>query len=107
MSSETIDTLTLNIYDLGKTMQSLTRRAELEYSAEVDALIQTNCRDSVRIERLLDGILDFCFDADMLLLYKKLCRYYFNIYPVATVSYINFYREMWDSDNREITAVFL
>jgi len=51
---------------------------------------------------LLDGILDFCFDADMLLLYKKLCRYYFNIDPVATVSYINFYREMWDSDNREI-----
>jgi len=49
MSSETIDTLTLNIYNLGKTMQSLTRRAELEYSAEVDALIQTNCRDSMRI----------------------------------------------------------
>lgn len=103
MNSETIDTLALNIYDLGKTLQSLTRRAELEYSAEVDTLIQTKCRDSARIERLLDGILDFCFDAGMLLLYKKLCRYYFNIDPVATVSYITFYREMWDSDHREIT----
>ena len=71
MSSETIDTLTLNIYDLGKTMQSLTQRAELEYSAEVDVLIQTNCRDSVRIERLLDGILDFCFDADMVPFVQK------------------------------------
>ena len=103
MGFEPIDTFTLNICNLGKTMQSLTRRAELEYSAEVDALIQTNCRDSRRIERLLDGILDFCFDANVLLLYKKLCRYYFNIDPVATASYINFYREMWDSDNREIT----
>ncbi len=100
MGSETINTLTLNICNLGKTMLSLTRRAEREYSAEVGALIQTNFRDSVRIERLLDGILDFCFDADVLILYKKLCRYYFDIDPVATVSYINFYREMWDSDNR-------
>lgn len=72
MGSETIDTLTLNIYDIGKPMRSLTRRAELEYSAETDALIQTNCRDSVCIERLLDGILDFCFDADKLLLLKSI-----------------------------------
>lgn len=71
MKSKTIDTLTPNIYDICKTMQNLTRRAEREYSAEVNALIQTNCRDSVRIERLLDGILDFCFDAGMLLLYKN------------------------------------
>lgn len=84
-------------------MQNLTRQAEREYSAKVDTLIQTNCRDSMRIERLLDGILDFCFDADMLQLYKKLCRYYFNIDVVATVSYITFYREMWDSENSEIT----
>lgn len=83
-------------------MQNLTRQAKREYSAKVDTLIQTNCRDSMRIERLLDGILDFCFDAGMLLLYKKLCRYYFSIDPVATVSYITFYREMWDSDNLEI-----
>lgn len=103
MNSETIGTLTPNIYSIGKTMQELTRRAEREYSAEVDALIQTNCRHSARIEQLLDGILDFCFDAGMLLLYKKLCRYYFTIDPVATVSYITFYREMWDSDHREIT----
>lgn len=44
----------------------------LEYSAETDAHIQTNCRDSVCIERLLDGILDFCFDTDKLLLLKSI-----------------------------------
>ncbi len=41
-------------------------------------------------------MLDFCFDDKMLLLYKKLCRYYYDINPEATVSYVYAYREMWD-----------
>lgn len=34
-------------------------------------------------------------------LYRRLCRHYFDIDPVATVSYINAYREWWDSDEVE------
>jgi hypothetical protein len=41
---------------------------------------------------------DFCFDDEMLSLYKKLCRYYFDIDPEATVSYVNFYRGMCDEN---------
>lgn len=67
-----------------------------QYSTEVDAILKTQCRDSRRIEHCLDGMLDFCFDDGMLALYKKLCRYYFDIDPEATVFYANAYREMWD-----------
>ena len=42
-------------------------------------------------------MLDFCFDDEMLMLYKKLCRYYFDIDSAATASYVNIYREMRDS----------
>ncbi len=45
-------------------------------------------------------MLDFCFDDEMLALYKKLCRYYFDIDPAATVSYVSFYREMWENETR-------
>jgi hypothetical protein len=48
-------------------------------------------------------MLDFCFDDEMLVLYKNLCRYYFNIDPAATASYVHFYREMWENEN-EIEA---
>ena len=41
-------------------------------------------------------MLDFCFDDGMLVLYKKLCRYYFDIDPKATVLYVQVYRDMWD-----------
>jgi hypothetical protein len=32
----------------------------------------------------------------MLVIYKKLCRYYFDIDPNGTVFYVNAYREMWE-----------
>lgn len=55
-------------------------------------------RDARRIERTLDGLLDFCGNPPTLDLYRRLCRHYFDIDPVATASYINAYRELWDSN---------
>lgn len=80
--------------------QRLARIAEQQYSVEVEAILRDKCSDPRRIECLLDGMLGFCFDDKMLRLYKKLCRYYFKIDPVATVSYVNAYREMWDEGRR-------
>jgi hypothetical protein len=89
------------IGNLTAPMQELTRRAEQAYASEVDMVIKKQCRDSESIERLLDGLLDFCFDDSILSLFKKLCRYYFTLDPVATAEYINFYREMWDNEMSE------
>jgi hypothetical protein len=79
-----------------KSARKLAPVAVRQYSAEVEAILKDQIRDSRRIERCLDGMLDFCFDQKMLALFKKLCRYYFNIAPEASVSYVNAYREMWD-----------
>ncbi|MBI3987699.1 MAG: hypothetical protein HY343_12305 [Lentisphaerae bacterium] len=95
------DTLLENVSALAKQMQGLARRAHAEYSREVDAVLLDGSRDPRRIERLLDGILDFCFDTETLQLYKKLCRHYFAIDPAATAEYIYAYREMWDSEQKK------
>ena len=86
------------ISKLAEAQQQLARQAEQLYSFEVDSVLQEKCRDPQRIERLLEGILDFCFDDEMLRLFKKLCRYYFKIDQEATVSYVHAYREMWDGE---------
>lgn len=99
MKSETKsnkDDLVKQIGALAKGTQKLARVAVRQYSAEVEAILREQSLDSSRIERCLDGMLDFCFDDGVLVLYKKLCRYYFDIDPEATVSYVQFYREMWD-----------
>ena len=87
------------IKDLIVVQQKLARQALSEYSVLVDSIVVSKTTDQNRIEHTLDGILDFCFDADMLQLFKKSCRYYFTINPLATASYINIYREMWDNDS--------
>ncbi len=81
-----------------ETLKQLASQAERQYALEVEAILKDQSHDSHRIERVLDGMLDFCFDEKMLYLYKKLCRYYFKIDPHATVSYVNAYRDMWDEN---------
>ena len=88
-----------SICQLVEETQRLARQAESLYTPEVGALIAEGSLDAKRIEHLLDGLLDFAFNPEVLLLYKKLCRYYYFIDPRATVSYVNAYREMWDEDN--------
>ncbi len=66
--------------------RQLAREAEKLYALEVDAIIKAQNSNPDRIQHCLDGILDYCFDDNMLLLFKKLCRHYYVIYPVAVKS---------------------
>ena len=59
------------IKDLIVVQQKLARQALSEYSVLVDSIVVSKTTDQNRIEHTLDGILDFCFDADMVLLFKK------------------------------------
>ena len=87
------------IRKIAVAQQQLARQAEQQYSFEVESILRDQCREPQRIERLLDGMLDFCFDDEMLRLYKRLCRYYFKVDKEATVSYVYAYREMWDEED--------
>ena len=94
-----------DIVALVKSVRRCAHQAELQYTREVDALIHAHSRDANHIEHTLDGMLSFCFDPAMLLLYKKLCRYYFKIDQAATAFYVNAYREMWDAGETTPRAV--
>jgi len=96
MSNNGKDDLVNRIGELAKVTRHLAREAVQQYSSEVEGILKTQNRDSSRIEHCLDGMLDFCFDDEMLSLYKKLCRYYFDIDPKATGFYVHAYWEMWD-----------
>ncbi|MBI4763064.1 MAG: hypothetical protein HY787_00460 [Deltaproteobacteria bacterium] len=94
--SERMNDLVQAIGEHVEARKLLARQAEQQYAFEVEAILKAQSRDPQRIEHLLDGMLDFCFDPQMLFLYKKLCRYYFKIDPEATASYVHAYRDMWD-----------
>ncbi len=87
-----------NIKPLVEQIALIHHQACYEYKPQVEHLINTNVKDDSIIQRLLDYLLDHACNDEVLILYKKLCRYYFDINPRATVNYVNYYREMWGNE---------
>jgi (2Fe-2S) ferredoxin len=59
----------------------------------VDQILRTGSRDAAHIERILDGLLDFCGHEPVLVLFRHLCRHYWTIDPAAAAEYIRGHRE--------------
>lgn len=90
------------IIDVAKKIQGLSKKAVIEYGREVEGIVKINCREKRKIERVLDGMLDFCFDPKMLELYRKLCRFYYDIDQDAAIRYVHYYRDMWDLKKKKL-----
>lgn len=78
-------------------LQELHQRAVEVQAPIVRSILRGGCTDSRLIEHTLDQLLDHACIPEGLGLFKSLCRHYWPINPHATASYVNAYREMWDS----------
>ena len=87
--------------ELAESIEQNTRQAYEIYKEGVDRIYADKVQNVNEIERLLDYILTYCSDEKMLLLFKKLCRHYYKIDPVATAEYVTIYKDMWDEDNQK------
>jgi hypothetical protein len=77
-----------------KSVSDLARQAVAAYAPIVDSITGDQSRDVRQIEHTLDGLLDFCFDPEALVLFKTLCRHYYLIDPAATADDVDAYRTM-------------
>lgn len=93
------------IRNLAKDICKLSVQAVTLYSIETKAIIDSGCRDKNHIEYTLDGMLDFCFDKDILEIYRRLCRYYYDIDQYSAVRYVYAYRDMWDQKSKSFGRV--
>lgn len=86
------------IQSLMGTLRDLHLQSAAALAPIVEAHIRTRNRDANEIEHTLDHLLDCACIPEGLALFKTLCRYYYEINPASTATYVNGYREMWDSD---------
>lgn len=89
------------IEDITKLIENrnqLAQQAHEQYTALVQSIIASQTKDVNHISHTLDYMLGFCFDDQMLLLYRRLCRYLYDIDKETTASYVTAYREMWDEN---------
>lgn len=80
------------LYDMCKIVIDLNKQRYVIVKDEIEKIIRDNMKDERHIQRKLDEMLDillFYENDDSLLLFKKLCKYYFSINPQATVRYIS------------------
>ena len=87
------------VAELIKSRNQLTKQALVGFRYEISKIIRTKNHD--KIEHLFDRMLDFCFDDEVLVEYKRILRYYYSIDPESVAFYIHHYREMYDSDELE------
>jgi hypothetical protein len=101
MEDKDYNELYKSIKPLAEMQQQLAQQAYDFYLPMVNDLIKSKQTELVQIERTLDLMLDFCFDDKMLLLYRRLCRYLYDIDPESAVFYVNAYRELWDEEGTQ------
>jgi hypothetical protein len=79
-------------------MREIQAAAVAAHTPEVEAIITSASRDKHRIEHLLDHLLSFCGDDAALALFKRLCRYYWDIDPTATAAQVYAYRDWFGEE---------
>lgn len=84
-------------------LQTLHQQAVEAHTPTVREILRNGSRDARLIEHTLDHLLDHACIPEGLALFKSLCRHFWEHNPQATASYINAYREMWDSDDTNTT----
>ncbi|MBQ6695603.1 MAG: hypothetical protein IJN16_02765 [Lachnospiraceae bacterium] len=78
-------------------IEHINERAYIQYKPIVYDLCSRVAPIS-EVEHTLDRMLDFCGYDKVLVLFKKVCKHYYEIYPEMIAYEINSYREFWDSE---------
>ncbi len=92
------ENLEKEIYEIVSSINKLTQQARIHFSKEAEEIIAEKSIDKKRIEGLLDNLLGFCFENEILKIFKKLLNYYLYIDEKVSLEYIKAYREMWEEE---------
>jgi len=87
-----------SIRSLAAILHDLQRQKAAALAPAARHLIRTRSHDIREIEHTLDHLLDCACIPEGLALFKSLCRHYYGINPANTASYVQAYREMWDTE---------
>jgi len=87
-----------SIREIVKYLAALKAKAARKYEPIVNGIIDSRTEDPGEIERALDGLLDHCDNPAVLRFFKRLCRYYYQLDPAATSTYIGYYLEQWEPE---------
>ena len=96
--NQTIDDLVEHLKPLVEQMKHIHDMAVVAYTPLVDDLCRRKATQN-EVEWMLDWLLMYAGDDRMLLLYKSVCRAYWQVYPDSIAFYIMEYRKEYDPES--------
>jgi len=88
-----------HLKELEETIYALNRlrdSAFAQYTTLVDSVLRNEITDQRQLERIMDGLLDFCDEERFLQIYKKLCRHIFYRHPQMVGEHIRLFRAQFE-----------
>lgn len=103
MDEEEFDTKKFQeIKALAESIVSLYRQAFLVYKPIVDDICSRRKVGSKELENVLDGLVSMCMSDEMLQLFKRVCRRFYDQYPEIITDYVLFYKEMYEEERDDL-----
>ena len=96
-----VNSETTKLMGLIEQLETLKKDVLKQASHSVDLVVTGVITDKAEIEKILDSLLDFGDDSRFFELFQKLCRHIYHQYPDVAVEYVNIFRMMFDSEEKE------
>ena len=84
--------------EIGAMFQSAAQLGISRYRPIANHILSEKLTDPNEIEYILDSMLDYCYDSEMLLMYKSICRRLIKKYPELVYNAIMNYKNVWNSE---------
>ncbi len=96
---------TKDFHEIKALAESITRlyeQAFMIYKPIVDEICSERKVERKELENVLDGLVSMCMSDDMLRLFKRICRRFYDQYPEIITDYVLFYKEMYEEEEDDL-----
>ena len=94
----TDDNLLQSVKELALQINDLRNRAYRQYSALVQQVLSDQISDKESIEKILDGLLDFCDEERFIDIYRQLCRHIYHRHPTLVGEHVALFRAQFETN---------
>lgn len=85
------------IQELANRLRSLRDEAFTQYSRLVEQVLNDRITDKRDLERIMDGLLDFCDEERFIEIYRKLCRHIYYKHPQLVGEHVTLFRAQFEA----------
>lgn len=94
----TDENLLQSVKEVALQINDLRNRAHQQYSVLVKQVLSDRISDKQSIEKIMDGLLDFCDEDRFIDIYRQLCRHIYHRHPTLVGEHVALFRAQFETN---------